>query len=132
MAAVRTAFRQVLAMAGLLGATVSLVACAGAGPQLGPDAAVFLSHTVPATLEPRQIVQVEVAVRNSGTSVWDGSFRLEESARRQSRRPTVDERQRPTVVIHPNENGVALPSGVSVPAGGSTLFTLRSRHLTRS
>ena len=123
MAAVRTAFRQVLAMGGLLGATVSLVACAGGGSQLSTDAAVFLSHTVPATLEPRQIVQVEVAVRNSGTSAWDGSFRLEgvgPDGNRDGQR--LMNGSDPTVVIHPNENGVALPTGASVPAGGEYTF----------
>ncbi len=104
--------------------------CGGQGAATVPpaprDAAAFASHTLPATLEPRQIVEVEITVRNSGQTTWDGSFKLggvSPDGNRDAER--LLNGSDPMVVNHPNAGGVPLGDGASVPPGGQHIFRFK-------
>jgi hypothetical protein len=115
------------------GMTVAFVALAGlsaarCGGPTTPAApaldAVFVTHDVPATLEPRQIVNVSLTVRNSGTAAWlPGAVHLTGAGT-----ATTDPARRllrgcdPTVVSPPLAEGVPLPSDVTVEPGGEYVF----------
>ncbi len=108
-----------------LPAALLLASCAGDSTPTAPGFdAELVTHDVPATLEPRQIVQVSITVRNSGTAPWlPGTVRLMGTSLL-----ATDPAQRllrgcdPTVVAPPLAEGVLLPSDVTVDPGGEYVF----------
>ncbi|MCU0241563.1 MAG: hypothetical protein MUF51_03975 [Vicinamibacteria bacterium] len=88
--------------------------------------ATIVSHTLPRSLEPRQIATVEVVVRNTGVLAWGDDVRLMgvvvDGDNDGSRLLAGCD---PTIIIHPYENGVSLPAGTSVASGATYTFAFR-------
>ena len=86
--------------------------------------AVFVTHDVPATLEPRQTVHVAVTVRNVGEQAWTApDIRLAGA----STAPNDDAMRLlrgsdPTVVVAPYASGVPLAEGTVVAPGSEYTF----------
>jgi hypothetical protein len=90
--------------------------------EVAARALAFVTNDLPATLEPRQIVQVAVTVRNTGTEPWTDVRLAGETLQPTDPAMRLLRGCDPTVVEPPLAQGVAVPAGTQIAPGAEYTF----------